>query len=250
MNSSCYDVDTNTVSPPVTSDCEDIDGPYRTVTRIPSITTITSEVTCTGPRHGKVERHDFTRHAIPPNSKEDILILTSGMVRESGQMLFQRTVRREMWFIYISITIIYILFIISTLSGINSTWYNNLRKSQVNPYVVGILWAFATVSAYGAIFMIWEHVMPDEVTIDFTLSIYFLIGAFLSLLWTIVLFHGDNIALAVWAAAIMFLYHFWLFSYIWTIRFMASLFMIPIVILYGYILYSMVHLATLNNIII
>lgn len=235
--------------------CDDIkystnDNVTRTVTLVPSVTTITSEVTCKEPRHGKVERHDFTRQGVPPNSQRDILILTDGVVTESAEMLFQRLSRREMWFIYICMTIIYILFIISVISGINSTWYRNLRRSNVNPWVVGVLWAFSTLLSYGAIFMIWEHVRPDEISLDMTLSVYFLIGVFISLLWATVFFQGNNIVFAAWIAAILFLYQFWLFTYIWTIRFWAAIFMIPIVIFYGYTLYAMIHLATLNNIII
>lgn len=107
--------------------------------------TVTSEVTCYGPRHGVVERHDFTKQGVPPNEKRDILILTDGIVRDTGEMLFQRTARFDMWFVYISITIIYILFVVSVISGINSNWYKNIRKSNVNPWVIGILWAFSTL---------------------------------------------------------------------------------------------------------
>lgn len=222
----------------------------RTVTTVPSVMTVTSEIKCYGPRHGKVDNLDFTRDAVPPNEKRDILILTDGIVRDMGEMLFQRIARFDMWFIYISITIIYIMFVVSALSGINSIWYNNLTKSNVNPWVIGILWAFSTLLSYGAIFMIWEHVQPNEVSFDMILSIYFLIGTFLSLLWAAVFFHNNNITFAVWTAALMFLYQFWLLIYIWSVKIRAAIFMIPIVILYGYILYSMIHLATLNNIII
>jgi hypothetical protein len=145
---------------------------------LPSIITITKEVSCREPLHLNVKHLDFTKEAVPPNSKRDILILTSGVARESGEMLFQRTTRIDMWFIYITITIIYILFIVSVISGINSSWYKNLNKSNVNPYFIGILWAFSTFFSYGAIFMIWEHVNPNKVTFDFILSLYFLIGAF------------------------------------------------------------------------
>lgn len=198
----------------------------------------------------QLKHYDFRYHGIPPNTKEDILMLSKGVTRESAQMLLQRVAKLEMWFIYICITVIYVLFIISVVSGIKSEWYRNLNKTGVNPYVIGILWAVATGASYLSIFMIWEHISDEEISIDFVLSIYFLIGAFMSLLWTTILFQGNNIVLATWVSFFVFLYYFWLFNYIRSFRFVASLFIIPLVVIYGYFLYSMVHLSCLNNIII
>ncbi|CAH6420186.1 Hypothetical protein HVR_LOCUS1119 [uncultured virus] len=229
--------------------------------RIPSITTIVSEIKCTGSEHGKVERHDFTSTGVPPNNKSDILILTSGVVKESGQMFLQRAARADMWFIYISITVIDILVILSVIFGISSTWYKNIRKSGVNPWLIGALWIVATIFSYAAIFMlwvnidtrtasdaVWEHANPEDIPLDLRLSIYFLIGSFLSLLWTTVLFQGNNIGLAVWIAALLFLYQFWLLIYIWIIKIQAAIFMIPLVIMYGYLFYATVHLASINKV--
>jgi tryptophan-rich sensory protein len=230
------------------SDCTTIIEGKNTITQVPSVTTIVTETTCKGPRHGKVERYDFTKKGIPPNNKSDILILTSGVIQESGEMLLQRTAMLDMWFIYISITIIYILFFISAIFGINSTWYTNLKKSGISPWLIGSLWVIVTILSYIAIFMIWRHVKPGEIVLDLTVSIYFLIGSFLALLWAAVFFQGNNIGLSVWIAALNFLYQFWLLIYVWYIKPAAAIFMIPALIMYGYIFYAMVHLATINNI--
>lgn len=226
-----------------------INGNIKTV-RIPTITTIVSEIECTGPPYGSVERYDPITHAVPPNNTSDVLVLTSGVVKESGEMFFQRSARTELWFIYISTTVLTILFLASSLSGVNSNWYKQIKKSNVNPYIIGTLWVIATVLSYTAIFMIWEHSKPNEIPLDFRLSVFFLIGSFMSLLWTTILFQGNNIALALWVSIIMFLYQFWLFIYIWLIKPRAALFMIPIIIMYGYLAYSMLHLLTINNIIV
>ena len=165
-------------------------------------------------------------------------------------MLLERAARADMWFIYIVITIINILVILSALFGINSTWYKNLHKSRRNPWLIGALWIVATILSYGAIFMLWEHVTSDTIAKDMELSVYFMIGNFLSLLWSTIFFQGNNLSMSVWISALLFLYQFWLFIYIWSIKIRAALFMIPLIILYGYLFYSMVHVATLNNVIL
>ena len=187
-------------------------------------------------------------HEDPVNPRTNVLVLTSGVVRDSADMFFQRAVRLDMWFIYISITVINILFLISSIFGVTSEWYKNINRSRVNPYIIGTLWIIATILSYGAIFMIWEHVKPNEVMKDMRISLLFLVGSFLSFLWTTVLFQGNNIVMAVWISSILFLYQFWLFIYVMSMNVKAALFMIPIVIMYGYLFYSMVHLASINNI--
>lgn len=195
-----------------------------------------------------VEYVDFSKTAISPGDQIDILYLTSGSTKESGEMLFQRLGRPEMWLIYISIAILYILFIASAVMGINCDWYRNLDKGGVDAYTIGILLISATIFSYGAIFMIWEHITPEETSIDFAISVYFMIGALLGLLWVAVFFQGNNVSACIWLVALTFVYYFWLFLYIWKIRIIASLFLLPLIMLYGYIFYVMVHLESVNHI--
>lgn len=191
---------------------------------------------------------DFNREGIPPTTMDDVLVLTSGVVRESGQMLFQRMVMWELWIIYTCVTIIYILFIASVLSGLNSTWYQQLNKTGVNPYAIGALWAISIILSYFAIFIIWTHVTAENIVIDVKISVYFLIGTLLLLLWATVFFQGNDIGLSIWIVVIIFMYHFWLLVYIWYINARAAIFMMPLIIIYGYLFYAMVHLAFINNI--
>jgi tryptophan-rich sensory protein len=191
---------------------------------------------------------DFNRVGIPPTTMNDILILTSGSVKESGQMLFQRIIMRELWLIYICITIVYILFIASVLSGLTSTWYQNLNKTGVNPYAIGAIWTISIILSYVTIFMIWEHTTSDTLVIDVEISVYFFIGTLLLLLWSTIFFQGNNLGLSVWMIVFLFMYHFWLLVYIWHMNYRAAIFMIPLIIIYGYLFYAMIHLAFINNI--
>lgn len=184
------------------------------------------------------------------NIKESVLSLTDGVVKESADMFFQRVYRKEMWFIYICIVILNVLFLISSYSGIRSDWYKTINRSTINPFVIGVLWIIATILSYGSVFMLWENVNPTNLSRDFTLSALFLISSFLSLLWATTLFQDNNIKMAVLIAAVVFLYQFWLTIYIGIFNKLAALFMIPLLVMYGYLFYSMLHLASINNIIL
>ena len=170
------------------------------------------------------------------------------VIHHKNSGFLSRITRVDMIVIYITIIIIGILFLTSSYFGVHSIWYENLIKAGANTYLIAALWVIASILSYLGIFLFWNNIGPDETAEDVRLSVYFLIGDFLSLLWAAVFFQGNNIVLSVWISAILFLYQFWLFIYIWNLKIKASLFMIPLIILYAYFFYSMVHLAVLNNI--
>lgn len=214
---------------------------------VPSITRVTTVTRCKPPAHGKVRHYDAYTEGVPPNEMQDLLLITPGVVRDSADMFLQRARRNDLRFIYICITILNILFLISAIFGVTSNWYKNLKTDGVSPYLIGSLWLVAAILSYGAIFMLWEHMRPDEIKKDVQISVYFLIGTFLSVLWAGVFFQGNDLRWSLWIAAILFLYSFWLLIYIWIIKPTAGVFMLPLVVMYGYFFYSSVHVAFLNN---
>ena len=216
---------------------------------------------------------DINKEGIPPDNVDDILLLKYNIMYQTRDILIQRIASRELWFIYTCITVIYILFVASAISGITSVWYENLSKSEVNPYAIGVIWGLSVILSYISIFIIWsniivrnprsdrtndpskiellscwEHIDTENIDIDIKISVYIFIGVLLLLLWSTVFFQRNNIGLSIWIIAIVFMYHFWLLIYIWHINARAAIFLIPIIIIYGYLFYAMVHLASINNI--
>lgn len=194
--------------------------------------------------------YDHIKDAVPSNNYEDFLILVPDSLTESGEMFLQRFKRLELWFIYGMILIVGILFLFSSGFGINSGWYKNLKRSSVNPYIIGILLLLSIAISFISTFMTWEHVSAENISIDFNISIYFLIGDLLLLLWSVVFFQGENILYSIYTSSILFLYHFWLFTYLWILKPISAIFSIFLVLIYGYLFYSMIHLASINNIVI
>jgi tryptophan-rich sensory protein len=229
------------------NDCETITEECRTEVEIPSVTKVITEIKCKPPKYGKIKHYDAYTDGVPPNNQYDVLNMTPSAIQESADMFLQRARRNDMRFIYICIIILNILFLVSAIFGITSTWYQNLKKDNISAYLIGSLWLVSAILSYGAIFMLWENIKPDEIKRDIRISVYFLIGCFLNVLWAGVFFQGNDLRWGLWLAALLFLYSFWLLIYIWIIKPIAGLLMLPLVVMYGYFFYYSVHVASLNN---
>lgn len=152
--------------------------------------------------------------------------------------------------IYSVYFILAVLFIVSIYNGQRTTWYQNLVKSTINPWIIKSLWILGFGISYIAFYLVWEDVKVHRIPLDFILSSLFLIVAFLFVLWSAVFFYLQSIRLALIVAFIIFIYNFWLFIYLWYINPFASIFLIPSFILYFYLLYDTIHTAGLNGVII
>lgn len=179
-----------------------------------------------------------------------IVEMTPDFLQPSAKQFFQRMYSWEMWLVYIMIIIVNILFLLSSIFGILSTWYNNLNLHSFNSIAFSIIWVLFSGLSYATIFMLWKNVGPNERPNDLFYGILFLIGSLLSLLWSVVFFQGQNIVLGFWFSIVLFLYYFVIMVHIWHLNHTAVPFMLPIVILYGYLVYSMIHLAEYNNVIL
>ena len=151
--------------------------------------------------------------------------------------------------IYGAILILGIIFIVLVFVGSTTTWYINLIEPNVNPWVVRGLWIAATIFSYLGYYLIIDtSPEPGRAPIDLIVSVYYLIGSFILLLWTVVFYYAENLALSLWLSIVVFVYRFWLFTYIWYIRPAAAIFLIPDLLIYAYLIYSVAHLAYLNNV--
>lgn len=197
-----------------------------------------------------VEKYDPIRHAVPPNSIDDMLILAPNGFQDSWRMFVQRLRRIDFILVYSVIIIMSALFIVSSTIGLNTSWYQNLKKFDVNPWLIRSLWLVTTLLSYIGLFVLWEHVQPDEISKDLAVSVLYLLATFISFLWSVVFYQMENIQGAFWLAEVLLIYKFWLFIYMWYIKPIAALFLIPVIGMYAYLIFSVVHLAGLNNVVI
>jgi tryptophan-rich sensory protein len=152
--------------------------------------------------------------------------------------------------VYGAIIAVSLLFLVAYFFGIETTLYKNLIRPNVNTILIDTFWVLATILSYVGLFFLWDNPTPAEVYRNLVISVLFLLGNFLVLAWAAALFLIVNVSLAIWLAVILLIYNFWVFIYVWHIKALAALFLIPILLMYGYLLYSTIHIASLNNILI
>lgn len=163
--------------------------------------------------------------------------------------LFSTFTRLDFLFVYGVILIVSILFLLSFFFGTNTTFYQNLIKQNIiSGWVIEVLWVIATILSYIGLFFLWDNKTPNQDIRNLRISVLFLIGNFLTLAWSVTFFQAENITFAAWIAAAVLIYNFWLFIYLYYINVIASLFLIPIILMYVYLLYFTIHIAFLNNI--
>jgi len=156
--------------------------------------------------------------------------------------------REDFLFVYGVVVIVFILLLSSFIPGIYSDWYNGLKISGLNVWIPRAGWVIATILSYVGLYFFWGTVNPEEMEKNLAITVLFVIGSILVFAWSVALYQGENIALATWLACALFVYQFWLFIYVWNIKPIASLFLIPLIGMYFYLIYSMIQLARLNNV--
>jgi len=156
----------------------------------------------------------------------------------------------ELFALYATNFAVDILFYASSLSGsYNSEWYKGLRKAGLSSYLVDAAWIIADILSYGATIFLWGD-SPASIEQRAVILNLYLGSNFLNLLWGVTFWQGNNLPLATWIAALLFIYNFYILVYIFRVNPWAALFLLPLILMYAYLFYSMVHLANLNGIIL
>ncbi len=158
--------------------------------------------------------------------------------------------RPDFILVTVLIIVIDIIFLASYIPGIYSPWYASLKSPIINVWVPRILWVVTTIISYFGLYVLWDDVTESDWHIYLTVSLLSGIGAMLTVAWSIALYQLQDIVLGTWMAAILFIYQFWMICYIWTIKKVAAILMIPLMLMYGYLFYSMINLAGLNGVLL
>lgn len=150
--------------------------------------------------------------------------------------------------IYAALIILGVLLVVTVFVGVYSKWYNDLIEPNINPWIIRGLWVVGTILSYVGFIFIPQDGSEAAASRDLIISVLFLITSFLFLAWAAAFYFDENITLSLWLSAVIFIYNFWLFIYIWHINPITAIFLIPNLILYVYLIYASAHLASLNNV--
>ena len=166
----------------------------------------------------------------------------------SPKLTLMRLKRPDFIIVYISLLILAILLIVIVYFGERTPWNQGLIRPNINPWFVRILWIVGTIFSYAAYYFIWESIETHDIPKDLIVSVLYIVSGFLFVGWAVAYYYAEDITLSLWIAVLIFIYNLWLFIYVWYIRPIAALFLIPNLILYIYLLYTTIHIASLNNI--
>lgn len=155
----------------------------------------------------------------------------------------------EYYLIIFTSILITISFLIVTFYGRQLPWYVNLPvKTSDNVYLLAFLWIIAILISYISFYRIRnkdEHVYGQS-----RLIIYYLIVSYLNLLWIVLYFYYANFNVSLLILSIIFILQLYMILFLYRIDKLSSIFLIPVQILYGYLIYSILHTASINDIII
>lgn len=162
----------------------------------------------------------------------------------------QRIHRAEYLIVYVCIFILVLISVVIVFVGTHKARHSsNIIIPNGNPWIIAIAWVISTFLSYVGVLLIWEDL--DCITTapkDLLIYIYYMVGSFILLLWAVIFYHADNLALAFWISVIAFTYRVWLCIYIWRFNPISGILFIPSVLLQAYIIYLTLHIISLNNI--
>lgn len=165
----------------------------------------------------------------------DITCVTENTVESSSSY--------EAFFLGVTLLFITIATITIVIVGARNPWYITLNTDSTPVWVGLTVWSLATLVAYIGLFLFYLNTCHR-----LTLVVLFLIGELLTLAWVSIFFYAQNLVLSLWSIAIVFVYMFWVFIYMWYTTPSAAIFLLPLLGIYLYVFYSVIHLANLNNV--
>lgn len=151
------------------------------------------------------------------------------------------------WTLIISSLTLTILFLVGSYFGTRKKWYRDLPvKSNENTWVVAVLWIIATLLSYGIFYFIKDK--DETIYGQSRIYPYFVIISFLNVLWVVVFFNNQNFVLTLLIIGLIFALQLYVMIFLFYISIISAILLLPLQLLYGYLFYSILHLASINNI--
>lgn len=164
------------------------------------------------------------------------------------ELTFLRLKRPDFLVVYSALIILTILFLVVVFIGENTSFARSLRQANINPWLIRGLWLIGTIFSYIAFSFLWQDVRTHDIPQDLIVSTLYIITDFLFLAWALAFYYAESLSVSLWVAVIIYIYNLWLFIYVWNINPIAALFLLPNMILYAYLMYSSIHLASINHV--
>lgn len=151
------------------------------------------------------------------------------------------------WILLVSSLTLTILFLVASYFGARKKWYQSLPvKSGENTWVIAALWVVASLISYGVFYFIKDK--DEAIYGQSRIFPYFVIISFLNVLWVVIFFNNQNFLVTLFIIGLIFAIQLYVIIFLFYISIWAALLLIPLQALYGYLFYSILHLASINSI--
>jgi tryptophan-rich sensory protein len=118
----------------------------------------------------------------------------------------------------------------------------------VNVWIPRILWFLAIILSYVSLYLLWNGKRAISLEVSIQINAIYIISELIIIAWSVIFLQGQNILGAIWLSFALLIFQIWLLYYVWKLDATAGLYMVPLVLMYLYLLYSMIHLASINGV--
>lgn len=154
---------------------------------------------------------------------------------DSKDFMMERLIRKDFKWISMFIFITWILTIGVVVVQVSSERYKKLNKPKLSLWSGDFLWLTALFLSYLAIYILWKHTDEGK---DVEVLGMFLMSAIISLAYTISFYIFFNVEVAYVFAVMLFVFKLWVFFYVFSLSQEAAAFMLPTILMFGYLVYS------------
>ena len=164
------------------------------------------------------------------------------VVRESTSLLPTNPENIAMW---ITSFILTILFFVGAYYGARGAFFQSLVDTDdSNGWTLALLWFFASLLSYASFYLVRGY---DECIYGQSrLLPLFLIISYLNILWVVVFYIYGSFVITIIVISIIVLVNLYIIIFLFGINIYAALSVIPLFILYVYLLYTFIRSA-INN---
>lgn len=133
------------------------------------------------------------------------------------------------------LTVLGLLLVVVTFFGEKTDYHKNMIKPCINVWLIRGLWVLSAISSFVSFYYLSKELSFPQYLFINTL---FIITAFLFLVFGLFFFHTEYINISLWISIIIFIYNIWIYKYVNYFSPTASIFLIPNLILYVYMIFS------------
>lgn len=155
----------------------------------------------------------------------------------------------ENWTLWITSFSLTILFLVGAYVGARSSFFVNLPVKANEPtWLIAGLWILASLISYASFYLVRDY--DDCIYGQSRLLPLFLIISYLNIAWLVTFYVYGNFILTLIILGTVILVNFYILVFLYYINVWAAVSVLPLFVMYLYLFYSILHLASINQVVL